>query len=111
MRGVIGYRALRAREPGARRAPGHLRLRRRRRTSTAQSALAEGATVHVLTRSSRRARELALELGSRERGDAADAPPSRSTRPILFAPVGDLVTVALARARRGGTLAVGRAST
>ncbi|MEV0144795.1 MULTISPECIES: zinc-binding dehydrogenase [unclassified Nonomuraea] len=72
---------------------------------TAQVAIAQGATVHVLTRA-QEARRLALELGAASAGDAYDAPPEPLDAAILFAPVGDLVPVALAALDRGGTLAV-----
>ncbi len=102
--GIIGWRALaRANLPLGGRlalygfgASAHL---------TAQIALAQGATVHVLSRSSR-ARELALALGAASAGGPADAPPEPVDSAILFAPAGDLVPVALAALDRGGTLAV-----
>ncbi|RAG87402.1 zinc-binding alcohol dehydrogenase family protein [Streptacidiphilus pinicola] len=102
--GIIGYRALeRADLPSGGRlglygfgASAHL---------TAQLALARGATVHVLTRAEE-ARRLALELGAASAGGAYDAPPEPLDAAILFAPVGDLVPVALAALDRGGTLAV-----
>ncbi|MER8185242.1 zinc-dependent alcohol dehydrogenase family protein [Kitasatospora sp. NPDC094015] len=102
--GIIGHRALERAElpPGGRLgiygygASAHL---------TAQLALARGATVHVLTRA-REARQLALELGAASAGDAYDAPPEPLDAAILFAPVGDLVPVALGALDRGGTLAV-----
>ncbi|SEF16690.1 zinc-binding alcohol dehydrogenase family protein [Jiangella alba] len=102
--GIIGYRALLRAElpPGGRLgiygfgASAHL---------AAQVALAQGATVHVLTRSPA-ARELALELGAASAGAAADPPPEPLDAAILFAPVGDLVPPALAALDRGGTLAV-----
>jgi propanol-preferring alcohol dehydrogenase len=102
--GIIGYRALeRAELPEGGRlglygfgASAHL---------TAQLALARGATVHVLTRAEE-ARRLALELGAASAGGAYDAPPEPLDAAILFAPVGDLVPVALAALDRGGTLAV-----
>ncbi|MFB8757288.1 zinc-binding alcohol dehydrogenase family protein [Streptomyces nigra] len=102
--GIIGYRALRrsALPPGGRLGlygfggSAHL---------CAQLALAEGATVHVLTRGSA-ARRLALELGAASAGDAYAAPPEPLDSAILFAPVGDLVPVALRALDRGGTLAI-----
>ncbi|GAA2343745.1 zinc-dependent alcohol dehydrogenase family protein [Streptomyces caniferus] len=102
--GIIGYRALRrsALPAGGRLgiygfgASAHL---------AAQVALAQGATVHVLTRSAR-ARELALALGASSAGDAYDRPPEPLDSAILFAPVGDLVPVALEALDRSGTLAV-----
>jgi propanol-preferring alcohol dehydrogenase len=102
--GIIGFRALRRSclPPGGRLgiygfgASAHL---------AAQVAMADGATVHVLTRSPR-ARELALSLGASSARDAYDDPPEPLDAAILFAPVGELVPVALAALDRGGTLAV-----
>jgi len=102
--GIIGWRALvRANLPPGGRlalygfgASAHL---------TAQIALAQGATVHVLTRSPQ-ARELALALGAASAGGAADPPPEPVDSAILFAPAGELVPAALAALDRGGTLAV-----
>jgi alcohol dehydrogenase, propanol-preferring len=102
--GIIGYRALKRAElpPGGRLgiygfgASAHL---------AAQVAMAQGATVHVLTRSTA-ARRLALGLGAASAGAAADAPPEPLDAAILFAPAGELVPVALAALERGGTLAV-----
>jgi alcohol dehydrogenase, propanol-preferring len=71
----------------------------------AQVALAEGATVHVMTRSPE-AQQLALRLGAASAQGAADPPPEPLDAAILFAPVGDLVLPALAALDRGGTLAV-----
>lgn len=100
--GIIGYRALRrAALPAGGRlglygfgASAHL---------TAQVALAQGAEVHVLTRGAR-ARLMALELGAASAGDAYDAPPVPLDAAIVFAPVGDLVPVALEALDRGGSL-------
>jgi len=102
--GIVGYRALRraALPPGGRLgiygfgASAHL---------AAQVALAEGAIVHVLTRSEG-ARRLALELGAASAGAAADAPPEPLDAAIVFAPAGGLVPPALAALDRGGTLAI-----
>jgi alcohol dehydrogenase, propanol-preferring len=102
--GIIGYRALRLADlpPGGRLgiygfgASAHL---------TAQLALAAGASVHVLTRSPQ-AQRLARELGASSVGGATDPPPEQLDSAILFAPVGDLVPVALRALDRGGTLAV-----
>ena len=102
--GIIGYRALKraALPPGGRLgiygfgASAHL---------AAQVALAQGATVHVLTRSEG-ARRHALELGAHSAGAAGDAPPEPLDSAILFAPAGELVPVALAALDRGGTLAI-----
>nr|BFE53436.1 hypothetical protein GCM10017745_68630 [Saccharothrix mutabilis subsp. capreolus] len=68
-------------------------------------ALAEGAVVHVLTRSAA-ARELALSLGAASAGGAFDRPPEPLDAAVLFAPVGELVLPALEALDRGGTLAI-----
>jgi propanol-preferring alcohol dehydrogenase len=102
--GIIGYRALRrAQLPPAGRlgiygfgASAHL---------AAQVALAEGATVHVLTRSPD-ARRHALDLGAASAGPADAPPPEPLDAAILFAPAGELVPVALAALDRGGSLAL-----
>ncbi|MGI5241026.1 zinc-binding alcohol dehydrogenase family protein [Dactylosporangium sp. CA-139066] len=100
--GIIGYRALRRAElpEGGRLgiygfgASAHL---------AAQVAIAQGAAVHVVTRSAA-ARELALALGAASA--SAGAPPEPLDAAILFAPVGTLVPPALAALDRGGTLAI-----
>ncbi len=102
--GIIGYRSLRRAElpPGGRLgiygfgASAHL---------TAQVAVAQGAEVHVLTRGAE-ARALASELGAASVGGPHDAPPVPLDAAILFAPVGELVPVALEALAPGGTLAV-----
>ncbi len=102
--GIIGYRALLRADlpPGGRLgvygfgASAHLAM---------QVAIAQGATVHVLTRSTA-AQRLALDLGAASVGGAYDAPPEPLDAAILFAPVGDLVPVGLAALDRGGTLAI-----
>ncbi len=102
--GIIGYRALTRAQlpPGGRLgiygfgASAHL---------TAQIALAQGAELHVLTREES-ARRLALELGATSARGAYDEPPVPLDAAILFAPVGDLVPVALAALDQGGTLAI-----
>lgn len=102
--GIIGYRALRraALPEGGRLGiygfggSAHL---------TAQIALAEGATLHVMTRAPA-ARALALALGAASAGDTDDDPGEPLDAAILFAPVGDIVPIALSRLDRGGTLAI-----
>ncbi len=102
--GIIGYRALRRAElPPAGRlgiygfgGSAHL---------AAQIAIAEGAAVHVFTRAEP-ARDLALRLGAASAQDSFDPTPEPLDSAILFAPVGDLVPVALAALDRGGTLAI-----
>jgi propanol-preferring alcohol dehydrogenase len=102
--GIIGYRALRraALPPGGRLGvwgfggSAHL---------AAQIAMAEGAAVHVFTRSAA-ARALALDLGAASAGDSHDPAPEPLDSAIVFAPAGDLVPTALERLDRGGTLAL-----
>ncbi|MDN0199039.1 zinc-binding alcohol dehydrogenase family protein [Streptomyces sp. S.PNR 29] len=102
--GIIGYRALRrtALAPGGRLGlygfggSAHL---------CAQVAIAEGATVHVLTRGAA-ARRLALELGADSAQDVYAVPPEPLDAAILFAPAGELVPVALRALDRGGVLAI-----
>ncbi|MGW7047322.1 zinc-binding alcohol dehydrogenase family protein [Streptomyces avermitilis] len=102
--GIIGYRALvrASLPPGGRLGlygfggSAHL---------CAQVALAQGATVHVLTRDPA-ARRLALALGAASAGGAYDTPPEPLDSAILFAPAGDLVPVALRALDRGGVLSV-----
>jgi propanol-preferring alcohol dehydrogenase len=102
--GIIGYRALmRAEVPAGGRlgiygfgGSAHI---------TAQIALHQGLRVHVLTRGEGN-RKLAAELGADSVGDAADTPPEPLDGAILFAPVGELVPVAMRALDRGGTLAI-----
>jgi alcohol dehydrogenase, propanol-preferring len=102
--GIIGYRALRRSSlPSGGRlgiygfgASAHL---------AAQLAIWEGARVHVMTRSEN-AQQLALALGASSAGATDAVPPEPLDAAILFAPVGELVPVALAALDRGGTLAI-----
>jgi propanol-preferring alcohol dehydrogenase len=102
--GIIGHRALRcAQLPSGGRlgifgfgGSAHL---------TAQLAVAAGAEVHVFTRSAQ-ARRLALELGAVVAAEPDAVPPGSLDSAVLFAPVGELVPVALAGLDRGGTLAI-----
>jgi propanol-preferring alcohol dehydrogenase len=102
--GVIGYRALRRAEvqPGERvvllgfGASAHLAL---------QVLHHWGCEVDVMTRGEHH-RELARELGASWVGDAADPPPHPCDRAVVFAPAGELVSVALAAVRPGGTVAL-----
>jgi alcohol dehydrogenase, propanol-preferring len=102
--GIIGYRALRRAELPAR---GRLGLYGFGGSAhlTAQVALAEGATVHVMTRSAED-QELAKQLGASSVSGAYDQPPEPLDAAILFAPVGTLVPVAMTALDRGGTLAI-----
>jgi propanol-preferring alcohol dehydrogenase len=102
--GIVGYRALKrvGLPPGGRLgiygfgASAHL---------VAQVAIAQGAVVHVLTRSEA-ARRLARSLGAASAAGADDDPPEKLDGAILFAPVGSLVPVALRALDRGGVLSI-----
>jgi alcohol dehydrogenase, propanol-preferring len=102
--GIIGYRALRRAEvpPGGTLGiwgfggSAHL---------ASQIAMAEGAEVHVFTRS-QADRDLARSLGAASVQDSFDPSPVPLDSAILFAPVGTLVPPGLAALDRGGTLAV-----
>ncbi len=102
--GIIGYRALQCADlpPGGRLGlygfggSAHL---------AAQIALHQGARVHVLTRGEAN-QQLARELGVDSVGGTKGQPPEKLDSAILFAPVGDLVPVALEALDRAGTLAV-----
>jgi alcohol dehydrogenase, propanol-preferring len=102
--GIIGYRALELSEvkPGGRLglygfgASAHVTL---------QVARARGCEVFVCTREESH-RALARRLGATWVGGIRDAMPAKMHGTILFAPVGELVPVALENLGRGGTLAL-----
>jgi alcohol dehydrogenase, propanol-preferring len=102
--GVIGYRALRRAEvaPGERvallgfGASAHLAL---------QVLHHWGCDVVVMTRGEHH-RALARELGASWVGVADELPPGACDRAVVFAPAGDLVPVALAAVRAGGTVSL-----
>lgn len=102
--GIIGYRALvRASLPDGGRlglygfgGSAHL---------CAQLAIAQGAEVHVMTRGEK-AQELARSLGAASVNGAYDAPPVPLDAAITFAPVGELVPVAMRALDRGGVLSI-----
>ena len=102
--GIIGYRALRRSNlPDGGRlgiygfgGSAHI---------AAQVAIAEGAEVHVGTRS-KAAQRLALDLGAISAADPADGPGKPLDAALLFAPSGDLIPGILQALDRGATLAV-----
>ena len=102
--GIIGYRALQrvSLPPGGRLGiygfggSAHL---------TAQVAIAQGATVHVMTRGAA-ARQLAVDLGAASAAGPYEPAPEPLDGAILFAPVGELVPVALRSLDRGGILSI-----
>ena len=102
--GIIGYRALRRAELPAGGRLGVYGFGASAHLAT-QIALDEGATVHVVTRSTR-ARELALDLGAASAHAPGEPLPEKLDAAVLFAPSGDLVAEALAALDRGATLAI-----
>ncbi|HEU5194231.1 MAG TPA: zinc-dependent alcohol dehydrogenase family protein [Methylomirabilota bacterium] len=102
--GIIGYRALMLAgvRPGGRLgmygfgSSAHV---------TIQIARARNLEVYVCTREPAH-RQLAKSLGAAWVGDLREPMPHRTEGTILFAPVGDLVPVALRNLARGGTLAL-----
>jgi propanol-preferring alcohol dehydrogenase len=102
--GIIGYRSLHKADvsPGERvglfgfGASAHLAI---------QVALHWGCEVVVFTRSEEH-RHHAQELGAAWIGGAEDQPPKPLDRAVIFAPVGELVPLALGKLRPGGTLAI-----
>ena len=102
--GIIGYRALKRSDlpPGGRLgiygfgSSAHL---------TAQIALAQGASLYVMTRGEAN-RRLAQDLGAAWVGGPDAEPPVRLDSAIVFASAGELVPVALSMLDRGGTLAL-----
>ena len=102
--GIIGYRALKR---SAVPAGGRLGIYGFGSSAhvTLQVARARGLEVFVCTRGPSH-RELAGRLGATWVGDVGDAMPAKMDGSILFAPVGDLVPLALRNLARGGTLAL-----
>lgn len=108
--GIIGYRCLRLTGinenewKGARLglhgfgAAGHISI---------QLARSRGAEVYVCTRDRERHQALAHELGATWVGDATAEPPVKLDASIIFAPVGELIPVALTGIRKGGAVVLG----
>jgi alcohol dehydrogenase, propanol-preferring len=102
--GIIGLRALRLSEirPGqvlglfGFGASAHIAL---------QVARYWGCEIMVFTRGEQH-RELAKSLGAGWNGALAEAPPEALDAAIVFAPAGEVVPQALARTRKGGTVAL-----
>ena len=103
--GLIGYRSL-ARTGAARRlaiygfgAAAHI---------IAQIARVQGREVYAFTRSGdTRAQEFARSLGAVWAGGSGERPPEEMDAAIIFAPVGELVPIALASVRKGGIVVCG----
>src|SRR5206468_2875627 len=102
--GIIGYRALKRADvpPGGRLgiygfgSSAHVRL---------QVARARGCEVFVCTRRASH-RELAHRLGATWAGGLREPMPAKTDGAIIFAPLGDVVPLALRNLARGGTLAL-----
>jgi propanol-preferring alcohol dehydrogenase len=100
--GLIGYRALGFAGDAARiglygfGASAHI---------VTQIARSQGRRVFAFTRAGDDgAQSLARELGAEWAGDSAAPPPEELDAAIIFAPVGELVPVALRAVRKGGTV-------
>lgn len=100
--GLIGYRSLRLAGDAERLglygfgAAAHIVI---------QLARHEGRQVFAFTRpGDRPAQDFALSLGASWAGASGDTPPAPLDAAILFAPVGELVPLALAAVDRGGTV-------
>lgn len=103
--GLIGYRSLRAAGPAHRLAifgfgaAAHI---------VAQIARHEGRRIFAFTRpGDAQAQKFAYSLGCEWAGGSNETPPEPSDAAIIFAPVGDLVPVALRQLVKGGTLVLG----
>ncbi|MCX8107624.1 MAG: zinc-dependent alcohol dehydrogenase family protein [Verrucomicrobiae bacterium] len=103
--GLIGYRSLVMAGDAERLgiygfgAAGHL---------VAQVAKHQGRRVFAFTRpGDTRAQALALEMGADWAGDSNTPPPELVDAAIIFAPVGDLVPIALRNVRKGGRVVCG----
>ncbi|MDN3555457.1 zinc-dependent alcohol dehydrogenase family protein [Halomonas maura] len=73
-----------------------------------QLALARGQTVYAFTRpGDSEAQAFARRLGAAWAGGSDETPPAPLDAALLFAPVGDLVPIALAQVRPGGTVVSG----
>ena len=103
--GLIGYRSLR-KAGDARRigiygfgAAAHI---------VTQVARYEGRRIFAFTRAGdKTAQEFALKMGATWAGNAGEDPPEKLEAAIVFAPVGDLVPMALRALQRGGVVVCG----
>jgi alcohol dehydrogenase, propanol-preferring len=100
--GLIGYRALKMTGEADRLgfygfgAAAHILI---------QTAHYQGRKVYAFTRpGDARGQAFALELGAVWAGDSTQAPPEKLNAAILFAPVGELVPLALRSVVKGGTV-------
>jgi propanol-preferring alcohol dehydrogenase len=73
-----------------------------------QLAIAQGQSVYAFTRAGDEpAQRFARELGCVWAGGSEDRPPEALDAAIIFAPVGELVPLALKAVRKGGTVVCG----
>jgi alcohol dehydrogenase, propanol-preferring len=103
--GLIGYRALRLASVEGLDGPARLGLFGFGSSAhiVIQVARHLGYEAHVYTRGEA-GRALALELGAAWAGGGAERPPVELDSAIIFAPVGELVPLALSCVRKGGTV-------
>ena len=70
-----------------------------------QVAIFQGREIYAFTRSGDiQAQDFALQLGAKWAGDSNCQPPTALDAAIIYAPVGELVPVALKAVRKGGTV-------
>lgn len=102
--GIIGYRAFKRSNPPS---DGTLAIFGFGSSAhiTIQIAQHRGMKVYVSTRGTTH-QELARKLGAVWVGDCYDLPPVKVDSAIIFAPVGDLVPVALRSIKSGGTVSL-----
>ena len=103
--GLIGYRSLRMTGDSSRigiygfGAAAHI---------IAQVAVWQGKEIYAFVRpGDNDAKNFALELGAAWAGDSSETPPRKLDAAILFAPVGELVPLALRNLRKGGIVVCG----
>jgi len=103
--GLIGWRCLKKAGDGKRLgiygfgAAAHI---------VAQIAISQGREIFAVTRpGDRQAQEFARSLGATWAGGSDQLPPRQLDAAIIFAPVGDLVPVALGAVRKGGRVVCG----
>lgn len=103
--GLIGHRALKAAGSAERLgiygfgAAAHI---------VAQIATRQGRLVYAFTRpNDKRAKDFALSVGCHWAGDSNEQPPEPLDAAIIFAPVGELIPLALRATSKGGTVVLG----
>src|SRR5919108_1985352 len=103
--GLIGFRSLRRAEVRGLDGPGRLGLFGFGSSAqiVIQVARRLGHEVYVYTRG-KKGQELALELGAAWAGGGEELPPVALDSVIIFAPVGELVPIALRSVRKGGVV-------